>query len=422
MKLIYRIISRISVALLILMAVWATVFYFIIVDEINDETDDSLEDYSEYIITRALAGEGLPSTDNGTNNTYYITPVSPEYAATENIIRYSDEMIYLEGKGETEPARILKTIFRDSGDQYYELTVAIPTIEKEDLQETILSWVVTLYVILLLVIIGLNVWILYRSFRPMYSLLHWLDNFSVGKKLEPLNNTTKITEFRKLNDAVLRSAKRNVEVYEQQKLFIGHASHELQTPLAICQNRLELLANDPDVTEGQLEEILKTKQTLDYIIKLNKTLLLLTKIENGQFPNQREIVVNDLIKKLAEDYAEVFAYQNISVSFIEDAVLKVSMNDELASVLFGNLLRNAFVHNCENGSITIHITAKSVEFSNTAEAGELDSSQIFTRFYQGVKKEGSTGLGLALAASICKHYGISIQYYFTGQHHFTLKI
>lgn len=405
------------------MAVWATVFYFIIIDEINDETDDSLEDYSEYIITRALAGEGLPSTDNGTNNTYYITEVTPEYAVAHEGIQYLEEMIYLEGKGETEPTRILKTIFRDSQRKYYELTVAIPTIEKEDLQETILSWIVTLYVILLLVIIGLNVWILYRSFKPMYSLLRWLDDFSVGKRLEPLNNDTKITEFRKLNDAVLRSAQRNVEMYEQQKLFIGHASHEMQTPLAICQNRLELLANDPDITESQLEEIVKTKQTLDHIAKLNKTLLLLTKIENNQFPDQKIVIVNDLLKKLIEDYTEVYAYQNISVSLVEEGVLTVSMNEMLASVLFGNLLKNAFTHNHKDGRIKIAISSMGVEFSNTAEAEELDSSQIFTRFYQGSKKEGSTGLGLALVASICKLYGGSIRYcYKENEHHFSVVL
>ena len=403
------------------MAVWASLFYFIIIEEINDETDDSLEDYSEYIIIHALAGEELPSADNGTNNTYYITKVSPEYAANNESIRYHDEMVYIESKKETEPARILKTIFRNSDNQYFELTVAIPTIEKEDLQKTILTWIITLYLILLFAIIGLNAWVLYRSFKPMYKLLGWLDNFSLGKKLEPLNVNTKIAEFSKLNDAVLRSAKRNVEMYEQQKQFIGHASHELQTPLAICYNRLELLANGADITEGQLVELIKVKHTLDHLIKLNKTLLLLTKIENNQFPDQHKVVVNDLLRKLIGDYIEVYAYQNISVSFIEEAILVPHMNETLAAILFGNLLKNAFVHNVRGGQVKICITAKSVCFSNTAEADELHSAQIFSRFYQGAKKEGSTGLGLTLVASICKLYSISILYSYSEQkHHFKL--
>ena len=417
MKLAYRITSRISIALLGLMAVWAALFYFIIVDEINDETDDSLEDYSEYIITRALAGETLPDENNGTNNSYYIEEVTSQYAAEYPAIRYHDEMVYIHSKGETEPARVLKTIFSDSGNNYYELTVSIPTIEKSDLQEAILYWIVFLYLGLLLVIIGLNWVILQRSFKPLYRLLHWLDNFSVGRPFAEPKNDTKITEFSKLNDAVVRSARRNIDTYEQQKSFIGNASHELQTPLAACLNRLEMLAEDPQLSEQQLSEILKTKRSLNYAVKLNKTLLLLTKIENNQFPDKKEIVVNDLIKKLAEDYSEVYANRRISVTTQEIDTITISMNETLASVLFGNLLKNAFVHNYPDGEIFIHIRAQSIAIANTGMEEALNSEIIFERFYRKNNKEGSTGLGLTLTQSICNLYDVDIRYQFSNERH-----
>lgn len=41
------------------------IFYIAVIDEVNDEVDDSLEDYSETIIIRALAGEELPSKTMG---------------------------------------------------------------------------------------------------------------------------------------------------------------------------------------------------------------------------------------------------------------------------------------------------------------------------------------------------------------------
>ncbi len=421
MKLAYSITYRISLALLILMAVWAGLFYFIIVDEINDETDDSLEDYSEYIITRALAGEDLPAEDNGTNNSYHITEVTPEYAVNNPAIRYYDEMVYIQSKKETEPARILKTIFNDSENNYYELTVSIPTIEKSDLQETILHWIVFLYLALLLAIIGINWWILHRSFIPLYTLLKWLDHFSVEKKITDLENNTTTTEFQQLNEAVVRSARRNIEIYEQQKSFIGHASHELQTPLAACLNRLEMLSEDPQLTENQLIEILKTRQSLDHAIKLNKTLLLLTKIENNQFPEKKEILANELIKKLADDYAEVYADRRITLSLNEEAKVTLTMNETLASVLFGNLLKNAFIHNGENGFIEILITPTIISFSNTGISGALDTEAVFRRFSQGTKKEGSTGLGLALSKSVCDLYRMNIRYhYLQGKHIFTI--
>ncbi len=237
MKLIYRITLRLSIALLGLLSLWALFFYLILVDEINDETDDALEDYSEQIITRALGGEPLPPADNGTNNTYSITSVTSDYAHEYEGIRYFNEMVYIAALEEEEPARVLKTVFRDENDQYYELTVAIPTFEGEDLRLTILEWMIILYILLLLAIVGINVWVLYRSLRPLYTLLEWLDSFNVGRPTPPLDNPTPITEFRKLNEAALRSARRNEELFEQQKQFIGNAAHELQTPLAVCQNR-----------------------------------------------------------------------------------------------------------------------------------------------------------------------------------------
>ncbi|MBO1704433.1 HAMP domain-containing histidine kinase, partial [Eubacterium callanderi] len=70
-----------------------------------------------------------------------------------------------------------------------------------------------------------------------------------GQKNIPLINNTRITEFRKLNDAALRNARRAEEQFEQQKQFIGNASHEIQTPLAVCRNRLEMLAEDNSLSE-----------------------------------------------------------------------------------------------------------------------------------------------------------------------------
>ena len=68
MKLISRIAMRRSLALLRLRARWGVLLYFTMVDEINDEADDALEDYSELIVKRMLAGRELPKPNNGSNN------------------------------------------------------------------------------------------------------------------------------------------------------------------------------------------------------------------------------------------------------------------------------------------------------------------------------------------------------------------
>lgn len=417
MKLIHRINIRVSLVLLVLLAGWAGIFYFIIIDEINDETDDSLEDYSEQIITNALANHDLPKEFNGSNNSYFIKKVSSEYAEKHQGFRYNDEMIYIESKKETEPARVLRTIYRDAENQYFELTVSIPTIEKEDLRETILSWIVFLYILLLISIVTVNFWILQKSFKPLYALIQWLANYQISKTIPKLNSSTKVEEFRKLNHAILKSAQRNSEMYEQQKLFIGHASHEMQTPLAVCKNRLELLINDPELKEKQMIEIVKTLENLNLLIKLNKTLLLLTKIENQQFPDIKTINITQLVNSTVDDFNEIFAYRAIDVNPPAGPSLIVSMNEVLAKILISNLLKNAFVHNHDHGKISITIQQNRLNICNTGKNEALPQNDIFKRFFQQSKTTGSTGLGLALVDSICKRYQIDHDYSFENAQH-----
>ena len=417
MKLIYYIILRITLALTLILTVWAVFFYITMIDEVNDEVDDALEDYSETIIIRALAGEELPSETNGSNNQYYMTEVSKEYAENREDIQYKDSMVYIKEKGETEPARILTTIFRDDEGRYHELTVSTPTIEKDDLKNAIQVWVIILYAALLFCIVTISVWVFYRNMRPLYVLLHWLDSYQTGKKNAPLNNSTRITEFRKLNDAATRYAERTEQMFEQQKQFIGNASHEIQTPLAICRNRLEMLMEDDSLSEKQLEELIKTHQTLEYITKLNKSLLLLTKIDNGQFTDTQPLTLNLLLKQYLQDYKEVYNYRHITTSIEERDTFDITMNESLAVALLTNLLKNAFVHNIDGGHIRIIITKDGITFRNTGADCPLDEKHIFERFYQGSKKEGSTGLGLAIAESICRLQHLSLRYYYEQEEH-----
>lgn len=421
MKLFHLVLWRISLALIVVLTVWAGFFYMAVVEEVNDEVDDMLEDYSEGLIIRALSGEDMPTASNGSNNQYYLYEVSESYAASHPQITYRDEMVFITEKSETEPARVLITIFRTEDERYMELVVYTPTIEKLDLLRAILGWIIFLYVLLLLIILSINIWVFRKNMKPLYVLLKWLDSSQLGKKNEPLENTTKITEFRKLNAATMAFAERGEKLFEQQKTFIGNASHEMQTPLAICRNRLEMLMEDETLTEHQLNELIKTHQTLENLTRMNRSLLLLCKIENGQFADTRSVCLNDILTHYLDDYKEVYAYRNITVTVTTDSSFCVEMNDSLVSVLVTNLLKNSFVHNIDGGFIYIKITANTFEISNTGEK-PLDRERIFERFYQGQKKEGSTGLGLALVDSICKANHLKIDYtYVENRHIFTIS-
>lgn len=423
MKLFYRVLIHLLGGILLVLSGWAFVFYWGMMQEVNDEVDDSLEDYSELIIMRSLAGKELPSNDSGSNNQYFLQEVDAAYARSRETICYRDSMIYIAEKKETEPARILITIFKDKNDRFYELSVYTPSIEKQDLREAIFYLLVGLFASLLVAILFINIWVFRQSMKPFYQLLEWLEHYRLGKDNEKLQINTHTTEFQKLNDAVNRYAMHSEEVFEKQKQFIGNASHELQTPLAVCQNRLEMLMEDETLTEQQIGEILKTYQTLEYVSKLNKSLLLLSKIDNSQFADLQEISLNEVLERYLSDYQEVYDYKNITLDVEVKGDFKLMINDTLAVVLMTNLLKNAFVHNINNGKILIEINSASIRLGNTGTDVMLDEKRIFDRFYQGSKKkEGSTGLGLAIVDAICRQGGLQIRYHFTqGMHWFELS-
>lgn len=418
MRLFSRIAIRLAATLIVLMSLWAVLFYFAMADQIHDEVDDALEDYTTLIITRKLAGRELPNAGDGSNNTFTITPVSADYARRNSHYRYHDESVYIPEKREYEPARVITTIFNDAEGQYYELKVSTPSFEKADLFSAVLLWIVVLYVLLLLITVGITMLIFYRNLRPLYILLEWLDSYHPGVNPKPINNPTRVTEFKRLNVALQSAIDRSEQMLERQTQFIGNASHELQTPLAIIGNRVEWLLDESKLTDEQAMELYKINKTLSRAVRLNKTLLLLTKIENSQFIETSQVDLVAIVAETVESLSEIYISRQIKFTTDLPSKFEVQMNESLASTLVTNLIKNVYVHSEQGVEARAAIVGRKLIVENQGRE-MLDREHIFERFYQGSQRETSMGLGLALVAAICRHYNINIEYSFVnGSHRF----
>lgn len=420
MRLFSRIAIRLAATLIVLMSLWAVLFYFAMADQIHDEVDDALEDYTTLIITRKLAGRELPHAGDGSNNTFTITPVSADYARRNSHYRYHDESVYIPEKREYEPARVITTIFNDAEGQYYELKVSTPSFEKADLFSAVLLWIVALYVLLLLITVGITMLIFYRNLRPLYILLEWLDSYHPGVNPKPINNPTRVTEFKRLNVALQSAIDRSEQMLERQTQFIGNASHELQTPLAIIGNRVEWLLDESKLTDEQAMELYKINKTLSRAVRLNKTLLLLTKIENSQFIETSQVDLVAIVSETVESLSEIYLSRQIKFATDLPSKFEVQMNESLASTLVTNLIKNVYVHSEQGVEARAAIVGRKLIVENQGRE-MLDREHIFERFYQGSQRETSMGLGLALVAAICRHYNINIEYSFVnGSHRFEI--
>ena len=421
MKLLSYTYRKLALLLFLLMAVWGVLFYYAIIDEVVDETDDTLENYGEILMESALHDPSILETEGSLMSFYKFTPISEEEGRHYRQVFY-DATVYIELEDEDEPVRVMCTAFRMPDGQYYELKLMISILERDDMVEAMLWYLGALFLLFLICTsIGIQL-VLKGVFRPLHRLLDWLHCIQPGKEVPPLDNPTKIREFRQLSDAALDMGNRSYKAYEEQKQFIENASHELQTPLAIVRGKVELLAESEGMTEQQMEQLDEIYATLGRAVKLNKSLLLLSRIENGQYTEMEDVSVDEILDELLPDLMDIYEHKQVRlIRKREEQPFIIRCNHSLAQILVSNLVKNSLLHNREEGELQVITTPTSLVIKNTGDV-PLDGEKLFRRFYHGMDgKKDSTGLGLAIARSIALSSSLKLTYEWQdGMHTFRL--
>lgn len=406
-----------TLAFLLILAVWAAVFYAYILDEVYDNIDDGLKDKKTLIIQNILRHPELLQINEFGIEDFRVYP-SQEDFSDRNIL--SNAFFYMPFDDEEEPYRVLKTGFYDRDMNPYTLEIRTSTVEKDDLLFNLAIALGVLYVVLVLSMYLINLLVINKIWKPFKGILSAIRRYEVGNKTELQPITTEVIEFNILHDNIQQMWQRNEKVFEEQKVFIENASHELQTPLAITLNKLELLANDPSLNEKQLIQLSEVKQSLMRMTHLNKSLLMLTRIENQQYKEAKQVSFLSLTTDIIEDLSDLIAFKALEVNTEEINDFQVEMNPDLARILVSNLLRNAIKYTEKGGNIHILIEENRFQVKNTAkDAIHLDPSKIFQRFHKEQQDATSTGLGLAIVKSIAESYHLKVYYTFEeGKHCF----
>lgn len=416
MKLLNYTLSYLSIALLVVVGVWAVIFYINMLDEIYDSIDDGLENSKILIIRKVESDTTLIHKTEFLESNYAIHEITDNHVLHSRDI-YMDSTLYMQNEKDYEPVRMLKTVFRASNGKYYELQIVSSMVEEDDLIEDLFYAIVWLYIVLLASVLIINNVLLRKVWKPFYTILDKLKNFRLGSNESFYAEKTTVSEFNILNETVSSLLQRNIAIFNSQKQFIENASHELQTPLAISINKLELLAEKNSLSGDQLQEISAIIESLERLTRLNKTLLLLSRIENRQFPQETTVNFNELALRLASAFGDLSEFKSVKISVEQPGMCIYTLNTELAEILLSNLVKNAILHNYPAGSVTITINTAGISISNTSHTGALDPSHIFDRFYKNSAAKNSTGLGLSIVKSIADYYGYTIHYTYTNQQH-----
>jgi signal transduction histidine kinase len=274
------------------------------------------------------------------------------------------------------------------------------------------------FILLLIAIIIINRSESHRLWTPFYSTMNVIRGYDIRhNKPLPLDTSTGIREFDRLNKTLLDLIDDVDQAYRNQKQFTENASHELQTPLAIIRSKVELLTEIPGLTEDTAQLLQEITEANERLSQMNKNLLLLTRIDNGQYPESECVDVSVLVERPTAFFKEYYANEGVKTNTVLSEVVTVSANPALIEILVNNLLRNAYIHNLPGGWVDVRLSDKELVIRNSGPVLEGDPERLFDRFRKGRVDNRTTGLGLALVRQITQLYHYDIRYtYQDGVH------
>lgn len=352
-----------------------------------------------------------------------------KYNTNANILPYKSikgdsivlEISYDKIAKENIPYRILYAPITLKGKKYI-YNEKINLVEMEGM-----VWSIALMFLLVITVFLAGILLLSKRFsvkiwEPFYDTIIQIRNFEIDKDKLPQFMPTDIEEFDSLNKSIERLIEKNTAIYKNQKEFIENAAHELQTPLALFQSKIDTIIQTSGLSKEQSVLLNALNNDVSRLNRLNKNLLLLSKIENDSYFEKQSYSINSYIDKNFEFFEEQAEAKSITISKNYSRNLEIETNPILIEVLINNLFLNAIRHNSKSGIINIEIEENTLIFSNTGAISALSGDKLFNRFSKSDPSAKGNGLGLAIVKKITELNGWKIAYSFENNlHNFFIK-
>lgn len=399
----------------VLFAAGSTVFYFYISRLLNEEINEQLD------VDKAKVLEYVHETGQ-------LPPYSP---IRENIIqliaetqpskdRIGDTMLLSPLLDEHLPYRYYSFTVEIQG-QFFKALIIRPLIEKDDLLEIMAKSLGVFALLFIVLLFLMNRWLSNHLWKPFYTTLFRLKESDPGHPRYFPNEP--ILEFNELHQELNRMTRRIADQFQHLKEFNENASHEMQTPLAIVRNKLEVLMQSSNLREQEMDSIREAYESTHRISRMIESLLLLSKIENRQFAESKPVRMGELIQSRLEFCQDLVGFKKINLETRFDTSPPVEIDPYLADILVTNVIGNAIRHSPEGSNIQVAWINSVFTVSNTGPPLTLPEDQLFNRFSKGNVSGESSGLGLAIARQICDLYGFRISYhYISPVHHFIIRM
>lgn len=255
-----------------------------------------------------------------------------------------------------------------------------------------------------------------QALKPLRKLSQQAEKIDQDSISDIRLNEDTVKEFRQLSVSVNLMLDRLSESFATQRQFSGNAAHELRTPLAIMQTKLELFAAEHKNMEGDTAELVRLQaEQLDRLSKLVHTLLEMSNLSSA--PRSDRIELAPLVEEIITDLTPLASQNDITMEQDCDNVV-ITGSDALIYRLVFNLIENAVKYNRRGGSVSVSVHKENsdvvVRVSDTGcGIPEEYRESIFQPFFRVDKSRsrqmGGVGLGLALVHEIAVLHGGSVR-------------
>jgi len=397
----------------LILIISAPVFYYATQRLYNKEADDSLllhkKEFLQYTATNLKETE-IPVWNSFNRN----RKIYEGNKVTKDSFFFSSYYDTLDA--EIEPYRELNFAINLQG-KPYTYSERINLVETEDLIKNIAFLFLAIMAILLLGLFFITKKLSQNLWEPFYKTLQQIESFEIDKTNQPKFLATDIEEFNRLNISITKLIEKNTAIYKSQKEFIENAAHELQTPLAVFQAKIDTIIQRTDVTQGQSVILSSLNENVSRLNRLNKNLLLLSKIEHDSYGEKESILLADLFQKNLEFFTEQANAKHLTITVAMQDGFKINSNPALAEILLSNLFLNAIKHNIEGGQIGIIVKDGKIIFSNNGQPQSLNTDKLFSRFSKANPSEQGTGLGLSIIKKIADINHWKVLYHYENNLH-----
>lgn len=406
------------IATLIVFLISGVIIFFLLQFIIQNDVDKTLLEQKEWIIQNIKDIKSFNDLVLSEEVVFDVKKLPANLLSYKN--HFSDTLIqnydFEDEEYDWEPYRQYKFAVKYN-DRTHLITLSKSLIETDDIIETIFLSLFLIFVFMIFALMVLNSLTTRRIWQPFQVILNHIENFNFqsGKGYKPVS--TDIKEFNNLNDKLSVMTKKLTEDYFTLKEFSENASHEMQTPLAIIQTKLELLFQQNNISEENIKVLQSVYQATNRLSRLHKELNLLTRIENKEFSEQQTISFKTIIEDQLENFSDIIEIKKLKFNKDIQFDYTFTGNKYLIETMISNLLSNAIQHNIKNGWIRIRLTKEKFTISNSGEKPDVATETLFKRFKKSKQSTDSSGLGLAIVKQICILHNLNIKYTFKENEH-----